>query len=68
MNEFKWIAIFFFSLFIVMAVVEALPTDSNKETVRQRKWDSCLEVVNKAIPDPNATEERSALLKTCYEN
>lgn len=34
----------------------------------QSKWNTCQDVVNEAVPDPNDTEQRSALMKDCFEN
>ena len=31
------------------------------------KLDNCIKYANVAIPDPNATQERSEFLKNCYE-
>jgi hypothetical protein len=65
MNEFKWVAIMFGVLFVAMALTSFAP--SEKERVKQHRWDNCVDSVNQAIPDPNATEERAEFLKTCYE-
>lgn len=36
--------------------------------VKDEKWDRCLDRVNQIAPDPNDTEERSLIMKQCYEN
>lgn len=64
--EFKWFALIPITAFIVMGVAAFAP--SEKEKAQQERWDNCVVSVNKAIPDPNDTEARSALLKTCYES
>jgi len=37
-------------------------------TVQNLKYDNCVTEMQRAIPDPNETEERSKFLEACYEN
>lgn len=34
---------------------------------QDQKFDECIGLANKYIPDPNDTEERSKFIKECYE-
>ena len=55
--------IFLFVAFVLFGVLMFFTTPK----VDTKRWDECITIVNKAIPDPNATEERSVLLKSCVE-
>jgi len=44
-------------------------TDNHESRIKSLEQnDKCLQAMQEAIPDPNETEERSLLLKECYEN
>ncbi len=40
---------------------------SKRDSINNVKWDDCINLVNKFIPDPNSTESRSEFIKNCYE-
>lgn len=58
-------------VFIVLIVVFFLTMVASiifDKPVADPKWDRCLDRVNQVAPDPNDTEERSQILKECYNN
>ena len=57
--------VFFIFLMIVMIgfIIGSGKEDKNR-TIRHQ---NCLEWISEAISDPNETEQRSTLLKTCME-
>lgn len=56
-----------FILLIVFLYTIVLSTIFDKD-IQDPKWDRCLDRVNQVAPDPNDTEERSLIMKQCYEN
>jgi len=62
-HNFKWAILGVVGIYAIMALAQIFSTPPEIDS----KWESCLKVVNDAIPDPN-DDGRAELLKTCYEN
>ncbi len=63
-TNFKWAMIAIIGVFTCIVLESIFSTPAKIDT----KWDACLEMVNKAIPNPNDTNDRAGLLQNCYEN
>ncbi len=52
----------------LVTLMASLISEFDGPTKKDEKWDRCMERVNQIAPDPNDTEERSQILKECYNN
>lgn len=55
------------SIIILFIFILMLSFRTKYDIARLQKYDTCLTEAITAIPDPNETEQRSTLLKTCME-
>ena len=58
-----WIGIIMF-VFVSFTIGMSVPSKYDKEYVKDKQFNRCLEYMQVAIPDPNDTEARSQFIKT----
>lgn len=69
MNNEQNLVVGIFVGMVVMACAFILFSWGAKtERTANQKFDSCLTIAVKAIPDPNDTDGRNAFMKNCYQD
>jgi len=68
MNENKLLCLAIGIVFLGISLSVISLGSNVKENSADKRFDKCIDLVNKAIPNPNETLDRSNFIKLCYED